>query len=420
MKTAIFQILIGPSRNQEYCIDSVKKYCSKYNIDHFISTKCLINGPHIMFEKYQLFHLLQSEYERVLYLDADILITPNAKNIFEIYNDENKFYAYDENDLSEHMDRDKYIFENDSSIEWPKNNKNKKQYFNGGVMLFSKKMLNDFIKAFSFSDIPNWNDIYYFGDQTIINYWIAKNKIKFETIDHSFNRMDLGKMDEKNERFNSNFIHYAGPCKYGNGNKQETIKKDYYSLYPEIQNEDFRNNESVKIDIAHANLITGLILSQKPKNILELGLGGARSCDAIIKAIDYNNNNPKFTIVDNWLDWNGVMPKNIYETYGKKANIITMDEKEFIFSIKDKYDFIMSDADHNRTDQWFEYVYDNILEQGGILIYHDINLIEDCFINLRSIYEKCKERNLHHYLFNKNSLLHERCQRGLLVIFKNK
>ena len=83
MKTAIFQILIGPSRNQEYCIDSVKKYCSKYNIDHFISTKCLINGPHIMFEKYQLFHLLQSEYDRVLYLDADILITPNAKNIFE-------------------------------------------------------------------------------------------------------------------------------------------------------------------------------------------------------------------------------------------------------------------------------------------------------------------------------------------------
>ena len=163
-----------------------------------------------------------------------------------------------------------------------------------------------------------------------------------------------------------------------------------------------------------------MILSQKPKNILELGLGGARSCDAIIKAIDYNNNNPKFTIIDNWLDWNGIMPKKVYETYGKRANIITMDEKEFIFSVKDKYDFIMSDADHNRTDQWFEYVYDNILEQGGILIYHDINLIEESFINLRSIYEKCKERNLHHYLFNNNSLPHERCQRGLLVIFKNK
>ena len=232
--------------------------------------------------------------------------------------------------------------------------------------------------------------------------------------------MDLGEADENNERFNSDFIHYAGPCKYGNGNKQETIKKDYYKLYAEMQNEDFRNNEGVKIDIVHAELITGLILSQKPKNILELGLGGARSCDSIIKAIDYNKNSPKFTIVDNWLDWNGKIPKGVLETYSNKAEIITMDEKEFVFSTKERYDFIMSDADHNNTEQWFEHVYDNLLNDFGILIYHDINIIEDSFINLRKIYEICKKRNLNYYLFNKNSLNNERCQRGLLTIFKNK
>jgi predicted O-methyltransferase YrrM len=185
--------------------------------------------------------------------------------------------------------------------------------------------------------------------------------------------------------------------------------------------QDFRSNETVKIDLVHAHLLQSLIVSQKPSSILELGLGGGRSCDAILAGIEHNKNNPKFTIVDNWIDWGHQIPQNVMQAYGKKAEIITMNEKEFVFSTKEKFDFIMSDADHHSTNQWFEYVYDNLLNDKGILIYHDINIVEEfgSFINLREIYENCKKRNIHHYLFNKNSLPQERCQRGLLVIFKN-
>jgi predicted O-methyltransferase YrrM len=182
--------------------------------------------------------------------------------------------------------------------------------------------------------------------------------------------------------------------------------------------QDFRSNEVVKIDLVHANLIQGLILSQKPSSILEIGLGGGRSCDAILAGIEFNKNNPKFKIVDNWMDWNYQIPQNVMEIYGKKAEIITMNEKEFVFSTKEKFDFIMSDADHYSTNQWFEYVYENLLNYKGILVYHDINLV-DGFCPAAEIYEICKKRNIHHYLFNKNSLNEERCQRGLLVIFKN-
>jgi lipopolysaccharide biosynthesis glycosyltransferase len=231
MKTAIFQILIGPTRGQEYCIKSVLNYCKKYNIEHFLSQEVKINGPHIMFEKYQLFNLLNAGYDRVLYLDADVLITPNAENIFEKYFKMDKFYAYDENDKPEWMDRDNYIYENISNIEWPINQKGKKQYFNAGIMLFSKEVFSKYPYAFNLNDIPNWPNLWYFGEQTIVNYWIAKNKIPFESIDYSFNRMDLGEYDLKNDRYNANFIHYAGPCKYGNGNKNETIAEDFEFLY---------------------------------------------------------------------------------------------------------------------------------------------------------------------------------------------
>jgi predicted O-methyltransferase YrrM len=176
--------------------------------------------------------------------------------------------------------------------------------------------------------------------------------------------------------------------------------------------------EHIKIDIAHANLLTSLICCNKPKSILELGLGGGRSADAIMKGIQYNQNNPTYTLVDNWLDYNYVQPQNFVNTFGGKINIITSDEKSFVYSCTEKYDFILSDADHQHTNEWFEYVFDNLLNNDGILIYHDVSFLPGHYQNLLEIYYKCIERNIKFKLFNKNSLPNEKCERGLMVIFK--
>lgn len=182
----------------------------------------------------------------------------------------------------------------------------------------------------------------------------------------------------------------------------------------------FINNEHVKIDQSHADLLYGLIVSAKPKKILELGVGGGKSADTIVSAIQYNKNNCEFTIVDNWYDFGFMMPPEVFDRYGQHAKIISSNERDFVFSCSEQFDFIFSDADHNATDQWFEVVYENLLSSNGILIYHDINLFEDSFVNLRNILFTCQRLNLNYQLFNKNSLVDERCHRGLLVIFKNK
>lgn len=181
----------------------------------------------------------------------------------------------------------------------------------------------------------------------------------------------------------------------------------------------FKNNYNVKVDKAHALTISGIVYSQKPTKVLELGLGGGESTDSILEALQFNKTPFSYTLVDNWVDYNYQMPDGVIENYGKSINIVTSDEKQFIFSTKDTYDFIFSDADHYHTNEWFDYVYDNLLEKEGILIYHDINLIENCLPNLLEIYYKCIQKGYHHKLFNKNSLPHERCHRGLLVIFKH-
>jgi hypothetical protein len=232
MSNAIFQFFVGNPFGYQKCIKSINDYCKKYSIKHYVSFEKRINKSHLMFEKYQFLSLLSDpSIDRILYVDADIMATPTAQNIFEKYSDENFMYAYDENDTTDWMDRDPYIFNEFSNLNWPTNVKNKKQYFNAGLMLFSRKLLLENVKIFNFEDIPNWKNLWYFGDQTIINYWVVKNNMPFKTIDYSFNRMDLGNYDPNNDRYAANFIHYAGPCKYGNGNKLETMEADYRNLY---------------------------------------------------------------------------------------------------------------------------------------------------------------------------------------------
>lgn len=184
---------------------------------------------------------------------------------------------------------------------------------------------------------------------------------------------------------------------------------------------EFGTDENVKIDLAHANLLTALVQTQKPQSVLEIGLGGGQSADAILAGLKYNQQEYTYTLVDNWFDWNGQQPAGVAERYEPQGvKIIVSDERDFVFATDQTFDFIMSDGDHMRAEQWFEYVYSELLNPGGILIYHDINLFDsDAFQNLTVIYEKCQEYKLRYNLFNRNSLPTERCQRGLLVIFKD-
>jgi len=182
---------------------------------------------------------------------------------------------------------------------------------------------------------------------------------------------------------------------------------------------EFGHNEIVKIDKCHSDLIFGLLVSQKPESILEFGIGGGQSTDSILKAIEDNQKKPRYVLVDNWCDFGGICPQVVLDKYASKLNLITSSEEDYTYSCKEKFDFIFSDGDHNNANKWFEYTYENILKENGILIYHDISLSESDFPNLREIYNICLYKNIHHILFNKNNKANERCQRGLLVIFKH-
>lgn len=226
-KTVIFTIAINDLPYFRYTIPTIEKYAKRIGCDFICIKEPKINYNNIYFEKFYLLELLE-KYERVLYLDGDVIISPTAKNIFETCPYENIFYAFNENGEGV-MDRDMFIEPLlRYRLNWEEIN-GKFRYFNAGVLLISspqKKYLEDYIELSKIKHVLDWNT-----DQTLFNYLVSINEIPFESLDYSFNRMFMGNSDNDCERLKANFIHYAGEDIFSKGDKLKTIKHDYEKLW---------------------------------------------------------------------------------------------------------------------------------------------------------------------------------------------
>jgi predicted O-methyltransferase YrrM len=175
--------------------------------------------------------------------------------------------------------------------------------------------------------------------------------------------------------------------------------------------------ELVAVDYAHAQLIQSLVQCEKPHRLLECGVGSGLVTEVISEAMRYNGHGT-LTLVDNWLDWDGQEPPEVKEHF-PHARVITMSEGDFVASCTEQFDFMMMDADHAHGEEFFWDAYHKICSPGGVMIYHDINLFWNDWPNLRKIYDYVRwDASINYRLFNKSSRPDEKCERGLLVIWK--
>ena len=173
------------------------------------------------------------------------------------------------------------------------------------------------------------------------------------------------------------------------------------------------NPDIVAIDECHIDLIYGFAVALKPNNILELGYGSGRTTNALIRACDKNNLG-KITLVDSWYDWHGSKPDLNGIENNSRIELIVSTEENFVRNCNNKFDLIVSDADHTSSHQWWQQTID-LLNEGGIALFHDVT--NNDFPNLKNIILQ-SEVKYKTKVFNKSSSSHERCERGLLVLFK--
>ncbi|QYJ93690.1 glycosyltransferase [Shewanella spartinae] len=213
MKKAIFTLAIGDNPMYRAALKSFERYAEKVGADLVVSDrlhyKIHIENPKYSAspawpEKLYTAELLK-QYDRVLYLDADIMVTPWARDIFEEYQDLETVYMFDE---GPYTDRTIPVGEINAAFDavenWPQTDGHY-SYYNFGMFLISKECpLFELATLEGMQQVCNTVKFY---DQTYVNYVIQKNKIKNQGVDAAFNRMDLlGNEDYRK----ADFIHYAG------------------------------------------------------------------------------------------------------------------------------------------------------------------------------------------------------------------
>lgn len=216
-------------------IDSFRVYAEQVNADLIISDELhyplKINEPKYAAspawsEKMRIGDLLQ-DYDRVLYLDSDIVVKPDARDVFAEYSEMDTVYMLDEGMIVDRHLEVEGIFEVLGPLpDWIKVG-DKWCYYNVGVILISKQCpLYEYARVEELQQICNEIPFY---EQTYFNYLIQKHQLKHQSLSKDFNRMNIFGF---NNYKNADFIHYAGRGYGRNGRKRELgFVRDYCEFF---------------------------------------------------------------------------------------------------------------------------------------------------------------------------------------------
>jgi predicted O-methyltransferase YrrM len=180
----------------------------------------------------------------------------------------------------------------------------------------------------------------------------------------------------------------------------------------------FDHRNLTAIDCAHNIFVIGAVLSKKPRNVLELGIGTGYLTMSLVHALRYNQTG-QLTSVDNWLDTHGLEPKLAAELRAAGVRVVCSSEGEFVHQAPtDAYDFLISDADHYSSASWLDQ-HIRIVEHDGLMFFHDTNL-PSVFPGLAMLEARVKKLGLPYYHFKQNSREDENCYRGMLFVINKK
>jgi lipopolysaccharide biosynthesis glycosyltransferase len=153
-------------------------------------------------EKFQLYDLLET-YERILYLDADILIHPEAPNVFDLV-PETALGAVNEQLNEEAIKREQ---------EWRRMQRRlgkldttPQRYFNAGMLVVSR----------CHRELFNYRELTFaagrWPDQNTLNYYARRLEFPIHWLEPEWNCMPVfgERFSKPEQRRTSWFIHYAG------------------------------------------------------------------------------------------------------------------------------------------------------------------------------------------------------------------
>nr|MDO8114499.1 glycosyltransferase [Candidatus Sigynarchaeota archaeon] len=237
-KRAIVTLCIGETADgfARYSHPAMNLYANKVHAD-FVKLdqpKINFNAPThfrpVLFEKYQVYDVLEA-YDRVLFLDTDILITPRAPDIFKVVPRGKIGGVFEDFGTEEEHRRIliRKVQEALGDIGW------KEGFMNSGVFIVSKMHRNAFrlFKEYGFYDGEY--------EQTNTNWYMRKAGCEIVNIDYRFNFMGLMRVYYGPMHRDAYFIHYAGGGIFPWVPRIEQMKNDYEFFYESKNTKSFED-----------------------------------------------------------------------------------------------------------------------------------------------------------------------------------
>ena len=227
-KLAVCTLCIGKESDQfaKYSHGPMKKYADKVNADFIVLDTPRIKFDkatkfrNILFEKYQLYEILVT-YERALFLDTDILVTPHAPNVFDyvpvgsiggVFEDFGSTEAHRRNLIKE-------VQKALGNVNWTEG------FINSGVFVVSAchKEVFHYYQKYGFYDGEY--------EQTNTNWYFRKSGYPIFPMDYRYNFQGIMRIYYGPEHRNAYFIHYAGNGIITDKPRIDQIKADYIYFY---------------------------------------------------------------------------------------------------------------------------------------------------------------------------------------------
>ena len=191
-------------------------YAEKCDAELIVMSEGDVPSAHWL--KFGMYDLLHKQFDRIAFIDADILIRPDTPSLFDIV-PEDQFGIFNE---GFYTPRSMCIHEVKKvyNVELP--NWNGADYYNTGVMVVSRQHRHIFKVN---SEIKNLRNA--FGEQTYLNMRIMQSGVKVFPLHFDFNRMNILDRLTGMTRLNSYLVHYAGfDFQFGEGSVLKAIDRD--------------------------------------------------------------------------------------------------------------------------------------------------------------------------------------------------
>lgn len=231
MKNAVVTISIGEFHERLALTThpQIRAYADKIGADFIVLKSTGL--PIICYEKFQIRDLLD-KYDRVFYIDSDVIVSPETPNIFELVPREMMGFL-DESPLGYDQDFIEFLREYGRKFlsSWTMHRK----CYNAGVFVCSREHREVF-------KLPE-KLIKHHEDQSYLNLRLLEESTPIFELPYQYNRMIYLDLVVKEHRLKSYIVHYAG---FLEGRPIEECEKFLKKEYEMLVSQDF-SKDDVKI-----------------------------------------------------------------------------------------------------------------------------------------------------------------------------